>query len=58
MCRRVILVTGAPCVGKTAVARLLASKLDALYVNLTKPKPKPKDLRLEKADGVLTLKKP
>ena len=35
MCRRVILVTGTPCVGKTSVARLLASKLDALYVNLT-----------------------
>jgi adenylate kinase len=33
--KRVILVTGTPCVGKTAVARLLASKLDALYVNLT-----------------------
>jgi adenylate kinase len=35
MSRRVILVTGTPCVGKTSVARLLASKLDALYVNLT-----------------------
>jgi len=35
MSRRVILVTGTPCVGKTAVAHLLASKLDALYVNLT-----------------------
>ena len=35
MSRRVILATGTPCVGKTAVARLLASKLDALYVNLT-----------------------
>ncbi len=35
MCERVILVTGTPCVGKTSVARLLASKLDALYVNLT-----------------------
>lgn len=32
---RVILVTGTPCVGKTLVSRLLASKLDALYVNLT-----------------------
>jgi adenylate kinase len=28
-------VTGTPCVGKTSVARLLASKLEALYVNLT-----------------------
>lgn len=35
MSSRVILVTGTPCVGKTSVARLLASKLDALYVNLT-----------------------
>lgn len=35
MSKRVILVTGTPCVGKTTVARLLASKLDALYVNLT-----------------------
>ena len=35
MVKRVILVTGTPCVGKTAVSRLLASKLGALYVNLT-----------------------
>ena len=35
MPKRVILVTGTPCVGKTSVARLLASKLDAFYVNLT-----------------------
>ena len=35
MSRRVILVTGTPCVGKTLVAHLLASKLDGLYVNLT-----------------------
>ena len=35
MIKRVILVTGTPCVGKTSVARLLASKLGALYVNLT-----------------------
>jgi adenylate kinase len=35
MSKRVILVTGTPCVGKTSVARLLASKLTALYVNLT-----------------------
>jgi adenylate kinase len=34
MVKRVILVTGTPCVGKTSVAHLLASKLDALYVNL------------------------
>jgi len=33
--KRVILVTGTPCVGKTSVARFLASKIDALYVNLT-----------------------
>jgi adenylate kinase len=35
MSKRVILVTGTPCVGKTSVARVLASKLDALYLNLT-----------------------
>ncbi len=31
----VIVITGTPCVGKTSVARLLASKLNAVYVNLT-----------------------
>lgn len=31
----VVLITGTPCVGKTSVSRILASKLDALYVNLT-----------------------
>jgi adenylate kinase len=35
MTKRVILVTGTPCVGKTSVARLLASNLNALYLNLT-----------------------
>jgi len=35
MSGRVILVTGTPCVGKTLVARLLTSKLDAFYMNLT-----------------------
>lgn len=35
MSKRVILVTGTPCVGKTSVAHLLTSKLDAFYVNLT-----------------------
>jgi adenylate kinase len=35
MVKRVILVTGTPCVGKTSVARLLAERLNALYVNLT-----------------------
>jgi len=33
--KQVILVTGTPCVGKTSVARLLVSRLDAFYVNLT-----------------------
>jgi len=32
--RRVILVTGTPGVGKTAVSRLLASKLDAVHIDL------------------------
>jgi len=35
MPKRVILMTGTPCVGKTSVARALTSKLDATYVNLT-----------------------
>lgn len=35
MSKRVILVTGTPCVGKTSISRLLASKLNAEYVNLT-----------------------
>jgi len=33
--RRVILITGTPCIGKTAVSSLLASKLAAVHVNLT-----------------------
>lgn len=35
MSRRVILITGSPCVGKTSVARLLSSRLGACYVDLT-----------------------
>lgn len=35
MSRRVILVTGSPCVGKTSIARLLSSKLGACHVDLT-----------------------
>lgn len=35
MAKCVVLVTGTPCVGKTVTARLLTTKLDALYVNLT-----------------------
>jgi adenylate kinase len=35
MAKRVILLTGTPCVGKSSAAKLLASKLDALCVNLT-----------------------
>ena len=33
--KRVILVTGTPCVGKTTTAKNLATKLDAEYINLT-----------------------
>jgi adenylate kinase len=32
--RRVVLVTGTPGVGKTTVSRLLASRLDAVYISL------------------------
>ena len=35
MSKRVILVTGTPCVGKTTIARQLSKKLDALYISLT-----------------------
>jgi len=35
MATRVILVTGTPCVGKTSTAKLLVTRLDAAYVNLT-----------------------
>src|SRR5512136_2332628 len=35
MDRQTILVTGTPCVGKTTVAKRLATDLDALYINLT-----------------------
>jgi adenylate kinase len=33
--KRVILVTGTPCVGKTTTAKILAEKLGAEYINLT-----------------------
>lgn len=35
MPKRVILLSGTPCVGKSSVAHLLCVKLDAFYVNLT-----------------------
>lgn len=35
MHKRVILVTGTPCVGKTSVSQALSTKLKACYVNLT-----------------------
>jgi adenylate kinase len=35
MQKRVILITGTPCVGKTTIARQLSRKLNALYINLT-----------------------
>jgi adenylate kinase len=35
MPKRVILITGTPCVGKTSTAKALTLKLDALYINLT-----------------------
>jgi adenylate kinase len=33
--KRVILITGTPCTGKTTVAQQLTTKLDASYINLT-----------------------
>jgi adenylate kinase len=35
MGKRVILITGTPCIGKTTIAKKLAAKLGALYINLT-----------------------
>jgi adenylate kinase len=35
MSKRVILITGTPCVGKTTTAKALAAKLQAEYINLT-----------------------
>jgi len=35
MPKKNIIITGTPCVGKTSIASLLASKIDALHVNLT-----------------------
>ena len=35
MSKRVILITGTPCVGKTTTAKRLAQKLNADYINLT-----------------------
>ncbi len=35
MSKRVILITGTPCVGKTSTAHALAERLDALYIGLT-----------------------
>jgi adenylate kinase len=35
MSKRVILITGTPCTGKTAVAKKLTVKLGAFYINLT-----------------------
>ena len=33
--KRVILITGTPCVGKTSTAKHLAAKISAQYINLT-----------------------
>lgn len=33
--KRVILITGTPCTGKTTTAKQLTTKLEALYINLT-----------------------
>ena len=35
MSKRVILITGTPCIGKTTIAKKLAAQLGALYINLT-----------------------
>jgi broad-specificity NMP kinase len=35
MNKRVILITGTPCVGKTTLAHQLSKQLNAAYINLT-----------------------
>jgi len=35
MKKRVIIITGTPCIGKTTLAKQLAARLNALYINLT-----------------------
>jgi adenylate kinase len=47
MNKRVILVTGTPCTGKTTISKQLTEKLDALYINLTEYA---KEHRLKLAD--------
>jgi adenylate kinase len=36
MKQKIIIITGAPCVGKTSASTLLASKLDAVHVDISK----------------------
>ena len=35
MNKRVILITGTPCIGKTTTSKALTTKLNAEYINLT-----------------------
>jgi adenylate kinase len=55
MDKRVILITGTPCVGKTTVARQLASQLEATYVNLTELAKKEKLIQGEDAERKTTI---
>lgn len=55
MHKRVILITGTPCVGKTTIARQLAAQLDAIYVNLTELAKKEKLIQGEDAERKTTI---
>jgi len=55
MHKRIILITGTPCVGKTTIARQLAPQLDAIYVNLTKLAKKENLIQAEDAERKTTI---
>ena len=55
MHKRVIVITGTPCVGKTTIARHLAPQLDALYVNLTELAKKGNLIQAEDAERKTTI---
>ena len=55
MHKRVIVITGTPCVGKTTIARHLAPQLDALYVNLTELAKKENLIQGEDAERKTTI---
>src|SRR3990170_6275827 len=55
MNKHVILITGTPCIGKTTIARQLASQLEATYVNLTELAKKENLIQGEDAERKTTI---